>query len=436
MLKRFQSTVEQLSPLVVRGHVIQCIGLIIEVHCPGLRVGDICEIYLNREYQTTKCQVVGFRENKVLLMSFGPTKGISFGCKVQLANQNSDFAVGAQFLGRVIDAFGKPLDSEIPINSKENVGFPNSYINPLARGQIDTLFPTGIRALDTVVPMGKGQRLGLFAGSGVGKSSLLSAICKNNQQQGVVNVIAMIGERGREVEEFIEESLGAETLKNSVVVVATADQPALVRIRAVYTAIALAEYFSGSKRDVFLTIDSITRFAFALRDVGLSVGEPVTFKGYTSSVFSTIPSIIERCGKFKTRGSITALMTVLVEGDDLNDPVVDTLRAILDGHIVLSRELAERQHYPAIDIMKSLSRLSSKLQTKEQSSKVSALKRKWLLHEENRAILELGMIEGDKSKFENIKNDFQKVCNYLQQPLDEMSTLSEAFTLLNEALDD
>ena len=396
VLTKYISAIEQIKTQQKQGQVYRSIGLVIEATCPGVFVGELCEIQIVNSDNIALAEVVGFKEDRVLLMPYQKIKGISYGCRVTATGDVATTNVSTKLLGRVIDAFGNPIDSLENIAAEKSYPIHREPINPLLRKKIDQVVATGIKSIDTFITLGKGQRIGLFAGSGVGKSTLLSAICKNTKNE--INVIALIGERGREVEEFIHETLGKDGLKNSIVIVATAEQPPLVRTRAVYTACAIAEYFSQQGQNVLFTMDSITRFAMALREIGLAIGEPPTVKGYTTSVFSIIPTIVERCGRFKDRGAITAIFSVLVEAEDFNDPIVDCLRAILDGHIVLTRELAERGHYPAIDVLKSVSRLFNRLNDNTHQDIVNRCRNVLAKYADSKELIELGAFEKDGKK--------------------------------------
>jgi flagellum-specific ATP synthase len=354
-LTRYASAVRGADLIRRSGRITQFFGLVAESAGPDACLGEVCEIYARSQRQPIAAEVVGLRDGKVLLMPFGDLRGIAAGSEVIATGRPLAVPIGEGLLGRVVDAFGRPLDGK-PLHGPSSA----SYLrlephNPLSRVRIRSVMETGVRCIDCLLTLGKGQRVGIFSGSGVGKSTLLGMIARNVRSD--VNVIALIGERGREVLEFIERSLGADGLRRSVVVVATSDQPALTRCRAAYTASAIAEHFRDRGRDVLLIMDSITRFAMAQREFGLAVGEPPTSRGYTPSVFAALPRLLERAGTAEGKGATTALYTVLVEGDDINDPVADSMRAILDGHIVLSRELANHGHFPAIDLLNSSSRL-------------------------------------------------------------------------------
>ncbi|MCF2860225.1 FliI/YscN family ATPase [Pseudoalteromonas sp. SMS1] len=432
LISLYKQSLEKVNEPKAIGRVTQVIGLTLEVVCPDLFIGEICHIELTTQDRYVVAEVVGLKKETAILMPFEKAVGITLGSKVVPQGRSAQAKVGQAFLGRVVNAFGEPIDDKGPIAPYDLAPIHKPAINPLSRAPVDTQFSTGLKVVDACLPIGQGQRVGLFAGSGVGKSSLLSGICKYNLDQQKVNIIVLVGERGREVAEFVHETLGPDGLKHSVVIVATAEEPALIRAHAVYTAMAMAEFFSHQQRNVFLSIDSMTRFAFALREIGLAVGEPPTVKGYTSSVFSILPSIVERCGNFQNRGAITALLSVLVEGDDLNDPVVDSLRAILDGHVVLDRALAEKNHYPAVSVLKSVSRMFNRLTTAEQKSDVKSLRHVLSLYDDNKMILELGMLESSQSHIEQIKSDYQVACGFLQQDLGTYVSSADAKLSLNK----
>jgi flagellum-specific ATP synthase len=411
LLAHARSRVAGAAPLVRRlGTVRRMQGLAIEAEGPQACVGELCLILPARlqgqaapwpdermllaaahEGSQVLAEVVAVRGGEVTLMPYGGLQGLAAGSTVVAMGEQSTMAVGPALLGRVIDGFGRPMDGEASPTLTETRPVKGASINPLRRPRIEHVLETGIRSIDSLLTLGRGQRVGIFAGSGVGKSTLLGMIARHVQAD--VNVIALIGERGREVREFIEKQLGEEGLRRSVVVVATADQPALARLRAAHAAVAVAEYFREQGLQVVLTMDSITRYAMARREVGLSAGEPPTARGYTPSVFAELPMLCERCGTAPGGGSITALLTVLVEGDDLNEPVSDALRAILDGHIVLSRQIAHQGQYPAIDILKSASRLMPDLASPEQMALASQTVQLLALLERNHQMVELGAYE-------------------------------------------
>ena len=378
-------------PLTARlGTVAAIAGYSLEALGPDVTIGEVCEIQ-PQDAPPLAAEAVGLQRGRVVLMPYGALRGVGIGDTVRATGVQAGMPVGPALLGRVIDAFGQPLDGGAAPLAAEQRPLQAPPINPLRRPRIDKVLETGVRAIDALLPLGRGQRIGIFAGSGVGKSTLLGMLARDVQAD--INVIALIGERGREVREFVEKHLGPEGLKKSVVVVATSDQPALARTRAAQAATVVAEYFRDQGKQVLLMMDSITRFAMARREVALSAGEPPTARGYTPSVFAELPELCERCGTAPSGGSITALMTVLVEGDDLNEPISDALRAILDGHVVLSRQLAHQGQYPAIDLLKSVSRLLPDLASEDELRLAQAATATLALLERNRQIVELGAYE-------------------------------------------
>ncbi|RAN48455.1 ATP synthase [Herbaspirillum rubrisubalbicans] len=403
----------QKAPLTRRlGTVRKLHGMVIESAGPQTRIGELCAVIppeenvprklahlidtpvsglLAEEAVPVLAEVVGIHADHVTLMPYGAISGLATGSHVIALGTLSSIGVGKALLGRVIDGFGRALDGQAAPQTTVVQALKSKSINPMQRPPINQILETGVRSIDALLTLGQGQRVGIFAGSGVGKSTLLGMIARHVTAD--VNVIALIGERGREVKDFIERQLGSEGLQRSVVVVATADQPALARIRAVYAALAIAEYFRDQGRQVLLTMDSITRFGMARREVGLAAGEPPTARGYTPSVFAELPELCERCGTAPSGGAITALLTVLVEGDDFNEPVSDALRAILDGHIVLSRHLAHQGQYPAIDLLKSASRLLSELSNASERVVMQEAIRVLSLLERSRQMVDLGAYE-------------------------------------------
>lgn len=353
------------------GRVTKVIGLTIESLGPNVNLGELCTISTPGKNVRILAEVVGFKDDKILLMPLDEVSGVGPGCIVEALGHELRISVSDMLLGRVVDGLGKPIDGLEPIYSKDLYPMENTAPDPLTRQRILEVLPMGVKAVDGLLTVGKGQRVGIFAGSGVGKSTLLGMIARNTKAD--INVIALIGERGREVREFIEKDLGDEGLKRSVVVVATSDKPALIRQKAAKTATAIAEYFRDQGKDVMLMMDSLTRFSMAQREIGLAIGEPPVSRGYTPSVFAVMPKLLERAGNSDV-GSITALYTVLVDGDDMNEPITDAARGILDGHIVLSRKMANRNHYPAIDILQSISRVMTDVVTDEHKEAANALK--------------------------------------------------------------
>lgn len=347
--------IERVDPIEVSGRVAQAVGIVVEGYGPMTTVGELCRITREVGGEPIAAEVVGFRGDRVLLMPLGDMHGIGPGSRITMSGQVANLAVGPGLLGRVLDGCGNPMDGKGPLTVAERYPLYAGAPNPLQRARLRTPLDLGVRAINGFLTCGRGQKMGIFSGSGVGKSVLLGMISRYTQAD--VNVIALIGERGREVNEFLERDLGAEALGRSVVVVATSDQAPLIRLRAALVATTIAEYFRDAGKQVLLLMDSLTRLAYSQREVGLAIGEPPTTKGYTPSVFTLLPKLLERVGTGPGPGTITGLYTVLVDGDDLTDPIADTVRSILDGHIVLSRTLAARNHFPAIDLLQSTSRV-------------------------------------------------------------------------------
>ena len=380
------------------GKVTRVIGLMIEVQGINARIGEVCDIVVQGEAEPVRAEVVGFRDLYSLLMPLGELRGIYPGCAVVPSGHTLTVKIGRHLLGKVLDGLGRPIENHILNGQGEEYPVDNRPPNPLERKRINTILPTGVRAIDGLLTCGKGQRIGIFAGSGVGKSTLLGMIARHGSAD--VNVIALVGERGREVLEFLEEDLGPEGMARSIVVAATSDQPALVRLKGAFVATAIAEYFRDQGLDVMLMMDSVTRFAMAQREVGLAVGEPPATKGYTPSVFALLPKLLERSGMGR-RGSVTAFYTVLVDGDDLNEPIADAVRGILDGHIVLSRSLASRNHYPSIDILQSVSRLMPDIASEEHKSQAGAIKDLLATYLQSEDLINIGAyVKGSNAKID------------------------------------
>lgn len=414
---------QTITPFTKYGLVVNVIGLTVEVRCLGLFTGELVSIQCKGTAGNIGGEVTGIRGDTALVMVFGDIAGIAYGCQVTATGQTATIQIGRGMLGRVLNAMAEPIDHDGSIGTTERCLLRPEPISPLERKQIDQVFPTGIKVVDGLLTIGVGQRMGLFANAGVGKSSLLSAICKNAAAAQRIAVVVLVGERGREVEEFVSSTKKSVSHENTIVIAATAEQPALMRIRAVYTALAIAEFFSRQGDEVMFIADSMTRFAMALREVGLACGEPPTVRGYTSSVFAVLPAVIERCGNFKNRGAITGVFSVLVEGELANDPAADAMKAVLDGHIVLSQALAEKEHYPAVDLMKSVSRLFPKLATPLQRSKSQQIRRLWSLFEEQKTMIQLGMAEQDYAK--KIMADMQQIRDLVTQSQDETLDLPQ-----------
>ncbi len=412
-----------LQPIERLGEIEQFIGLKIAANGPPQAfVGELCDVLDAQNNSVMQAEVVGFEGGRVYLMPFSKGR-ISMGFKVRASGQTMTVSVGPELLGRVVDAFGKALDDGPRLKCTTQMPLHREKINPFHREPITELIHSGIHAIDGLLPLGKGQRIGLFAGSGVGKSVLLGMMAKHMKSD--INVIALIGERGREVNDFIRNHLDEETLKKTVVVVACSDDFALMRKQAVFTATAIAEYFCQQGKDVMLFMDSITRVAMAQREISLSLGEPPTARGYTPSVFSILPGIVERAGNFTNQGSITALYTVLVEGDDFNEPIADTMRSLLDGHIVLTRELAHRGHYPAIDVLQSISRLSQQVTSSEEQQLIRTLIALISIYQQNKDLIELGAYQpGNNKQLDYAVARIESVKQLLTQNMNESLPLA------------
>lgn len=415
-----------------RGKVIQLIGLVVESQGPAAAVGEVCHIYSARNQASTPAEVVGFRDGNLLLMPLGEVHGIHPGSEVIATGNPLQVTVGNALRGRVIDGLGRPLDALGKIDGTATAALNLPPPHPLTRSRIDAVFRTGVKALDAFVPCGRGQRLGIFAGSGVGKSTLLGMMA--SQAEADVNVIALIGERGREVREFLEKDLGPAGLAKSVVVVATSNEPALVRLKGAFLAMSIAEYFRDQNKNVLLMMDSVTRFAMAQREIGLAIGEPPATRGYTPSVFSLLPQLLERAGTGE-QGAITGLFTVLVEADDMNDPIADSVRSILDGHVVLSRELATQNHYPAIDVLESVSRLTRDLLDERQLALTGAAREHMAVYRKAQDLINIGAYTAGTNR--NIDAAIKlrdPLQQFLRQPVGQGFSLEDTWRELGNVL--
>jgi flagellum-specific ATP synthase len=432
MLSAYRQKLAEVDPLKSLGRVTRAVGLIIEAQGPAVSVGDLCYLASRTEQsdsRETMLEVIGFKDDRVLLMPLGQMPPVRVGDTVIAVGESNGIGVGEMLLGRTIDALGRPLDGLGEIRTSVSYPLNRDATNPLARENIDTVLETGVRPIDGLLTVGAGQRVGIFGGSGVGKSTLLGMMAKRSAAD--INVIALIGERGREVREFIEKELGEEGMKRSVVVVSTSDDSALVRIRAALAATAIAEYFKDCGANVLLIMDSVTRFCMAQREIGLAAGEPPSSKGYTPSVFALLPRLLERAGKFTDAGSITGFYTVLVEGDDMNEPIADAVRSILDGHIVLSRQLAAQNHYPCIDMLNSASRLFSALATKEHRTHAGDVRELIASYQKAEDLINIGAYQmGSNRKIDLAIGRHEEITAFLKQESSEEAHLTESLEQL------
>lgn len=431
-LSQYFRRLSQIETMRSVGTVTRAVGLVIESKGPAVSVGDICYLEGRNGEQNMPLEAIGFRDSTVLFMPLGQMPSVRAGDKVIASGQRSEFPVGAKLLGRVVDALGRPLDGLGEIEPDCTYPLYRETTNPLARANITEPLGTGVRAIDGMLTIGAGQRIGIFGGSGVGKSTLLGMMAKNTTAE--LNVIALIGERGREVREFIENELGEEGMRRSVIVASTSDDSPLVRIRAALAATAIAEYFKDCGARVLLIMDSVTRFAMAQREIGLAAGEPPSSKGYTPSVFALLPRLLERAGNFASGGSITGFYTVLVEGDDMNEPIADAVRSILDGHVVLSRQLAARNHYPCIDVLHSASRLFSAITTKEHRQAAGNVRELLAAYEKAEDLINIGAYQPGSNRTVDIaiaRHD--QIISFLQQDREDKCEMDSAIESLFNA---
>lgn len=424
--KNIINTTDTFRPI---GKVLQVIGLTIEADGPESSIGDLCHIYNKLgDKDFIPAEVVGFREEKILLMPLDSMEGLKPGAVVINTNDPIKVKVGPGLLGRVLDGLGNPIDGLGEIRSNTYRNTQANVINPMLKKPIDEVLSFGIRSIDAFMTVGKGQRMGVFAGSGVGKSTTLAMIARNTEAD--VNVLALIGERGREVREFVEKTLGEEGLAKSVVVVATSEQPSLVKIKAAFVATTIAEYFRDQGKDVLFMLDSVTRIAMAQREVGLAIGEPPATRGYTPSVFALMPKVLERTGT-SDKGTITGLYTVLVEGDDFNEPISDTVRSILDGHVALSRELAHKNHYPAVDVMQSISRVMTEITNSDHKKAASNLRDLLATYNKNIDLINIGAyVEGTDPKIDRAVKLIDEINSFLCQSINEKSSFEDTVSKL------
>ncbi len=432
-LSRYEHILKRINPIRVNGKVSEIVGLMVEGNGPAASIGEVCGIVPVNGDLPLEAEVVGFKNGRVLLMPLESIQGLGPGCKILSMGRKASIGVGQELLGRVIDGMGNPIDNKGPIRFEDEYPIYADPINPLDRGRITEPMDMGIRAINGLFTCGKGQRMGIFAGSGVGKSVLMGMIARNTKAD--VNVIGLIGERGREVREFLEKNLGEEGLARSVVVVAASDMHPLIRMRAAYVATSVSEYFRDQGSDVLLMVDSLTRFAMAQREIGLSVGEPPTTKGYTPSVFSMLPKLLERSGIVEGVGSITGLYTILVEGDDFNEPISDAARSILDGHIALSRTLANKNHYPAIDALGSISRVMIDIVDEDHKKKANDLLNILATYKKAEDIINIGAyVSGSNPGIDYAVKMADRVDAYLRQNIGEKIDFAQAKAQLLQLL--
>lgn len=414
------------------GKITKIVGMTVEASGPSCNIGDVCRIYKKGSNKFIYAEVAGFSENKLLLMPYSDIDGIGKGSIVDSTGKKLSVNCSEKLVGRIIDAIGNPLDGKGKIDKGIEYSIAGEACNPLMRPAINEIIPMGVKAIDGLLTIGRGQRMGIFAGSGVGKSTLLGMIAK--EVKADINVIALVGERGREVLEFIERDLGEKGMARSVLVVATSDQSAMMRNKCPMTATAIAEYFKDQGKNVLLMMDSLTRYAMAQREIGLAVGEAPIARGYTPSIYTTMPKLLERAGNFEN-GSITGIYTVLVEGDDVNEPISDTVRGIIDGHIVLSRKVAMKNHYPAIDILGSISRLMTTIADKEQKEAAGKLRNLLSLYESNADLISIGAYKkGSNPEIDEAISKIDKINEYLIQNTDESFDYNETVKMLIKAV--
>jgi flagellum-specific ATP synthase len=432
VLERFRHQLGVMKLPEKIGRIAQVTGLVIESEGPDVALGDVCRIQSERNFGETLAEVVGFRDHRILLMPLGEMNHIHAGCEVVASTLSSSVPVGQGLIGRIIDGLGHPIDQRGPLDATLTRGLKNLPPSPLLRQQIAHPFQTGVKAIDIFAPIGRGQRVGIFSGSGVGKSTLLGMMARGAESD--INVIALVGERGRELREFIERDLGEEGMARSVIVVSTSDQPALVRLRAAQLATAVAEHFRDAGKNVLFMMDSVTRFAMAQREIGLAIGEPPSSRGYTPSVFSLLPRLLERTGNGE-HGSITAFYTVLVEGDDMNEPIADSVRGILDGHIVLSRALATANHFPAIDVLESVSRLVRDISSAPELEQMARGRDLLATYRKHEDLISIGAYaKGTNPKIDLAIEKHDLLMQFLRQKVEEKVTRPESFRQIEAIL--
>ena len=432
-LSDFRKTVDNANFYRRMGKIEKIIGMTIEASGPECNLGDICRIYLKGESDKyIFAEVTGFSDNKIILMPYADIEGIGPGSIVDSTGDKLSVNCTDALVGRIIDAVGDPLDDKGPIPRGEKRNIAGEPVNPLTRPAIKDILPLGVKAIDGMLTIGRGQRMGIFAGSGVGKSTLMGMIAR--EVKADINVIALVGERGREVLEFIQRDLGPKGMARSVLVVATSDQPAMMRNKCPMTATAIAEYFKDKGLNVLLMMDSLTRYAMAQREIGLATGEAPIARGYTPSIYTTMPKLLERAGNFE-KGSITGIYTVLVEGDDTNEPISDTVRGIIDGHIILSRKVAAKNHYPAIDVLGSVSRLMNEIASKEQKQAASRLRNLLSLYEDNFDLISIGAYKkGSNKALDEAIMKIDRINGFLTQEIEDSFEFDDTVKMLKEAV--
>ncbi len=432
---KYNEALSKSRPIKISGKVARIVGLVVEGIGPDLSVGGICHIFpKDPTYPPVLAEVVGFSDNRILMMPLGELRGVAPGCHIAVQSESATVHVDDTLLGRVIDGTGNPIDGKAPLQCKEERSLYAEPLNPMQRKRIVQPLDLGIRAMNGLLTVGMGQRIGIMAGAGVGKSALLGMMAKYSNSD--INVVSLIGERGRELREFVEGSLGEEGLKRSVVVVVTSDQPPLIRVRGAHLSMAIAEYFRDKGKNVLFMMDSLTRFSMAQREIGLSVGEPPASKGYTPSVFAALPRLLERAGTCGGDGSITGLYTVLVEGDDLTDPIADASRAVLDGHVILSRKLASMGHYPAIDILDSISRVMVDVTPQAYQALATKFREVYSTYRESEDLINIGAyVAGSNPRIDNAMAKIDGMNAFLRQNLDERSDINSTAMALSKALE-
>ena len=431
--RKYKRIIEGFDPIIVSGKVTDVVGLVIVSMGPNASLGEICLVTDREGNEVCKAEVVGFKDGKVLSIALGEVQNISPSCEIKALGKNFQIGVGMELLGRVIDGLGNPIDGKGEIKCTAYLPIHSQPPNPLERERILEPLQTGVRSIDGLLTVGKGQRLGIFAGSGVGKSVTMGMIARYTSAD--VNVITLIGERGREVREFIEKDLGEDGLKKSVVIVATSDKSALIRMKGAFIGTTMAEYFRDRGMDVVLMMDSITRFAMAQREIGLTVGEPPTTKGYTPSVFAILPKLLERAGNTKS-GSITGFYTVLVDGDDMNEPIADAVRSILDGHVVLSRRLANKGQFPAVDPLQSISRVMPDIVSSDHKKRAVAFNEILATYKEAEDLINIGAyVKGSNPQIDHALTKINLLRNFLKQEITEKAVFEETVSRLNQIIE-